>query len=352
MRLIFSILFCFPFFVNAQVLGGESQMEFLRLSQSAHVSAMGGLCVNTPGNDVSLVTANPALLSEKFHSHLSLNYNGFYAKSKFMSSNYAHYLPKYQTTIGIAVQYLNHGAFTMTDPIGNINGTTHANEYSIQASIGKAYKGNIRYGSTIKFANTQLSDKSASALLIDFGITSSDTNRNWYLGGIIKNAGLRLKNYIAGQNQPLPFDIQLGVLKKFNKAPFSIYVIGHHLYTWDIRYDNPADKVNNQLIFGDSTATKEKSYFADKLFRHVNVGVGLNIGKRIEFNVAYSHQRRAELGLSDKKGMAGFSMGLSLYFPKLVLQYTRSTYHLAGAQNEIGVNLKLDKLFGIAQLKS
>jgi hypothetical protein len=343
----FLIIFCcLPLFSQAQVLGGERTMEFLRLSQSAHVTAMGGLCVNNPSKDVSLVTANPALLRNVFHGHLGLNYNSFYAQSKFMSAIYAHQLLKSNATIGFAIQYLNHGSITATDAIGNVLGKVQANEFSLQLTGAKQYKDNFRVGTTLKYANSHLADKTAAALLADVGITYSDTVTNWYFGGVFKNAGIRLKNYEKNISQPLPFDLQLGVMKKFNKAPFSIYAIAHHLYTWNIRYNNLADETNNQLIFGDTTSTKKKNYFADKLFRHVNVGIGVNLGKRIEVNVGYNHLRRTELGLSEKKGLAGFSMGITLLFPKIIIQYTRASYHLAGAQNEVGVNLKLDKLFG------
>jgi hypothetical protein len=350
MRSILLLLFI-PITMFAQILGGERSMEFLQLSQSAHVTAMGGYCVNALSRDASFFTANPALLSEGSHSHLQLNYNSFYAKSRFLSSNYVHHLAKAETTLGFAIQYLNHGEMKATDASGNVFGNIRANEYTMQMSAARTYKGKIRYGTTLKFANSRLDIRTASALLLDFGVTYTDTLRNWYIGGVFKNAGVRLRNYESGVSQPLPFDLQIGIYKKFDKAPFAIYVIGHHLYTWDIRYDNPADQVNNQLIFGDTSSTQAKSYFADKLFRHVNAGVALHLGKKMEFNFAYNHLRRMELSLAERRAMSGFSMGLTIYLPKLTLTYARGNYHLSGAQNEIGLSMKLDKLFGIDVLK-
>ena len=61
MRHILSALFIFlglP--LSAQVVGGENSFEFLRLAQSAHISALGGVSVVNPSGDASMVNANPA----------------------------------------------------------------------------------------------------------------------------------------------------------------------------------------------------------------------------------------------------------------------------------------------------
>lgn len=332
--------------MHGQVQGGEHIFEFLRLPSSPHVTAMGGLAAINPSADVMMSTINPALLREKFHTQLGLNYNMYYAGTKVSNLFYAQHVSSLNTTFGLGLHYLDYGKFTLTDNIGNINGSGLARDYCFTLSAARAYLERWRYGATLKYAHSFLINQKADALLVDVGVSYFDTANKVYVGAVIKNAGITVRNYTQGNNQPLPMDLQIGIMKKFKKAPFAISVTGHHLYTWDVRYDNPADQVDNQLLFGD-TATTTKNYFADKLFRHLVFALDVNLGKRIEISAGYNHMRRSELAYSEKKGSSGFSFGAGIYLNKFVVHYARSYYHIAGAYNELGINFQLNKLFGL-----
>src|SRR5687767_2211330 len=72
-------LFIMPALSGAQVTGGQHAFEFLRLPQSPHISALGGINVSNPSLDVSLGLQNPALMRPALHNQLSLAYNNFYS---------------------------------------------------------------------------------------------------------------------------------------------------------------------------------------------------------------------------------------------------------------------------------
>ena len=349
MRHILSALFIFlglP--LSAQVVGGENSFEFLRLAQSAHISALGGVSVVNPSGDASMVNANPALLRPEFHTTLSINYNYYYSKTRVTNLNYAYHSNKLNTTFGVGLNYLDYGSFTITDQIGYGQGSFRAADYALQLSASRKYMDKWRYGAALKYARSSLLDKKATAVLADIGVVYADTNSQWYVGAAIKNAGVAIKKYDPSIAQTLPLDFQIGVTKKFKKAPFSLMVLAHRLHQWNIRYDNPADQLDNTLLFDDTnTDTKEKSYFADKLFRHFVFALDVNLGKRIEISAGYNHLRRSELSISEKKGMSGFSFGAGLYLNKFVFHYAQSHYHLAGAYHELGISLKLNQLFGL-----
>jgi hypothetical protein len=349
-KLLILSLWLQSFNLCAQVNGGEETMRFLAMPASPHISALGGIVVISPSQDIMMTNANPALLRPEFHTNLGLNYNVFYADTKISHLQYAHHSKKLQTTFGFGIHYVDYGTLTLTDAVGTINGQAKAAEYALRLTASKSYLTKWRYGATLSYAKSALIDKKAASILADVGIVYADTMNKWYVGFAVKNAGVMLKNYQQGNTQPLPLDVQLGVVKKFKKAPFSIMVLGHHLYTWDIRYNNPADAVDNQLLFTDtSTNTRTKNYFADKLFRHFVFAIDIHLGKRLELSAGYNHLRRSELALAERKATAGFSFGAGLYLNKFVIHYAQSYYHVSGPYNEIGINFSLNQLFGLGK---
>ncbi|MEN9340569.1 MAG: type secretion system protein PorQ [Bacteroidota bacterium] len=333
------------FSVMAQVNGGEHMFEFLRLSSAPHITALGGMSISNPSADVMMSTANPALLRPEFHTTLGIVQNNYYAGTKVNNAYYAHHSRALQTTFGFGVQYFNYGTFTISDVNGTKQGDTRANDYSLQLSASRSYLTRWRYGMTLRFAHSNLIEKKASGILFDLGVIYADTSNRIYIASCVRNAGIAIKNYTPGITQPMPIDLQIGITKRFKKAPFSLQALAHHLYEWDIRYNNPADQTNNQLLLGD-TSTTNKSYFADKLFRHFIFAAELNLGKRVEISMGYNHMRRAELAISEKKGMSGFSYGAGLYLNKFTLHFARSYYHISGPYNELGLSIQLNQLIG------
>jgi hypothetical protein len=335
----------------AQVTGGQFAMEFLRLSTAPRISAIGGISVADPDRDISFGLQNPAMIRPSLHTELGLNYNSYYSDINIANLQYGYHVPEINTSFALGVQYINYGSFVNTDNLGNEYGTFHANDFAVTLGAGRQYKQNWRYGAALKFAYSSLFDKSAAAFLADVGINYYDTASLWDFGAVAKNMGFMAKKYThSNPAEPLPFDLQIGVSKRFKHLPLRLIATVHHLYEWDVRYDNPADVENTTLFNSDSSATKNKSYFADKLFRHFIFAAEVSIGKRITASVGYNHLQRRELAIADKTGLAGFSFGLSVNLNKFQVHYARSYYHIAGAYNEIGIDMTLNKLFAIGKL--
>lgn len=342
-------LTCSAFYqASGQVTGGQDAFEYLRMSNSPHVSALGGYVPTSPDKDVSFTLQNPGLLNPSYHNQLALNYNIYYAGIGITNLQYAYHVEPLKTDFSIGLQYLNYGAFQHTDIQGNNLGDISAADYSINVSASRKYLERWRYGATLKWAHSNLGDRSAMAVVADVGIVYEDTASLFTFGAVAKNMGVMLKRYNPeNPAEPLPFDLQIGVTKQLRNLPLRIYVIGHHLYEWDVRYNNPADKVTNSLVA--ETDTVEKKYIVDKIFRHLNFGVELILGKRITISAAYNHLRRSELGVQDAKGMAGFSFGAGIDLNKIKVRYGRSYYGSAGAYNELGLSFQLNKFFNIGK---
>jgi hypothetical protein len=333
---------------NAQVTGGQYAFEYLALTNSPHVSALGGISVADPDNDISLALQNPSLMRPDLHNELELNYNNYYAGISIMNLQYGYYVPEITTAFALGVQYLNYGTFAQTDALGNQFGDFHANDYAISLAASRSYLERWRYGATVKWAQSSLYDQTASAALMDVGVTYVDTANLLDIGIVAKNMGVMIKRYnTTVPTEPLPFDLQMGISKKFKHLPLRLFATLNHLYEWDIRYDNPADMSSTNLL-GTSDSTSDKgAHFGDKLFRHVILGGELSIAKRLVLTFSYNDLRRQELVIPDRTGVTGFSFGLGINLNKFQVHYARSYYSVVGAYNEIGITMCLNKLFGI-----
>lgn len=331
-----------------QVTGGQYAFEFLRMSNAPHVSALGGINVANPDNDIALALQNPALMRPGLHNELSLNYNNYYAGISIMNLQYGYHAPTINTSFFMGVQYLNYGTFKETDNLGNVNGNFHAGDYALTFGASRSYKQNWRYGADLKFAHSDLYLESASAVLMNVGINYYDTASLWDFGATAKNMGVMVKRFnTAYPNEPVPFDLQIGISKRFKHLPLRLIGTIHHLYEWDIRYSNP-DDLNGTNILGVTDSNKDKgSHFADILFRHFIFGAEITLGKRILLSVSYNDLKRRELSLETLPGLAGFAFGAGINLNKFQIHYARSYYHLASPYNEIGFTMALNKLFGM-----
>lgn len=337
--------------MRAQVVGGQRAMEFLRLPNSPHISALGGISVANADRDIAFALQNPSLMREGLHNTMGLNYNIYYSGIGNANLQYGYHVPELATSFVMGVQYLNYGNFVQTDNIGNQYGNFKASDYAITVGASRQYLNKWRYGAALKWAHSSLYDKKGSAVLADVGVTFNDTSSLWTVGAVAKNMGVMVQKYNKNNTaEPLPFDLQLGISKRFKYVPLRLMATVHHLYQWDIRYDNPADQQNSNLFGNTDSSAKTKKYFVDKLFRHFIFGAELLIGKRVLVSMAYNHLQRSELLIKDKTGLAGFSFGLGIDLNKVQVHYGRSYYHIAGAYNEIGLNFSMNKLFGIGKL--
>lgn len=349
--IITAILFATTYYASAQVTGGQRTMEFLRLPNAPHISALGGINVASADRDIAFALQNPALARPGLHNELGLNYNAYYSGISATNLQYGYHVEKINTSFALGVQYLNYGNFVQTDLIGNQLGDFKANEYAIALAASRQYKQKWRYGATLKWASSKLYDQTAGALLLDVGISYYDSATLWTIGIVAKNMGIMVNKYNQGNpSEPLPFDLQIGVSKRLKYVPLRLMATAHHLYEWDIRYNDPADQSNNNIFGNTDSSAKEKSYFSDKLFRHLIFGAELTIAKRLQVSAAYNHLRRSELAIEDRTATTGFSFGASINLNKFQIHYARSYYHIAGAYNEFGLNISLGKLTGIGKL--
>jgi hypothetical protein len=304
--------------LNAQI-GGENTYEFLNLPPSARIMALGGTNIAIMDHDLTVQLANPAALNPRMNRLVSFSTVAYPGKVNYGNVSYAHKF-KIPGTFGFGLQYIAYGKFTETDETANILGTFNAGEMNIYAGYGYQFGRIFSAGVNAKFIYSQLGPYSSVGMAADLAVMINDTAHNVTASIVAKNLGGQFKPYNKGVREPMPFDLQAGLSFGFKNVPFRFHFTFHNLYRWDIRYNNPAEAQQDNL-FTDSSDAKPKKYIADKLFRHVIIGVEFNIKKVVRIDVAYNHLRQQELKLATRRGVPGLSVGLGVHVRQFDVAY-------------------------------
>lgn len=341
MKKLFAVLFFFVALSTFAQVGGRSIYGFMTLPSSARVSALGGMAIAHSDGDVAQIFSNPSLLNDQMSGKFSLGYTDYLSDLKLGNFTFAQKFKKVGT-IGASVQYINYGNFTATDPNGVATGRFQAQETAIQLSAARDWKYNIRLGGTLKFIKSGLESYVSTGLAMDLGATWNDTANRQSLALVVTNFGAQLRTY-NGIQERLPYDLQLGYSKRLAHLPLRYGIVLHHLYQWDIRYNDTLDKFYNPTTqtLGSTTTAEPKNYFFDKAFRHVILNAEFQLSKNLYLRMGYNHQRRRELEIQTKGGMNGFTWGFGFKVNRFHLSYSRSAFSLASVANQFTIQFNL-----------
>ncbi|WP_337045177.1 type IX secretion system protein PorQ [Emticicia sp. 17c] len=296
-------------YLSGSQLYAQSSFSFLNVPNNARVSALGGSNVSLFDKDINLHTFNPALLDTTQQNQLGLSYSPYLAQSNFFTLNYAPRLKNISGSgqWGISLQNLNYGSFQGTDATGNLTNSFSANDFSLGITHARKVN-NISFGITTKLVGSVIESYSALAILTDWGGTFKHPEHDLNFGIVAKNVGFVVKSY--GNIKPdIPFDLQMGVSFKPKYMPARFSFTAHHLYVFDIAYNDPT---LNYTFDEQGNKIPKKISIADKLLRHLTVGVELLIHKNFYLMVGYNHLRHKELILAQSGGSAGFSFGANM----------------------------------------
>jgi len=335
-RILAAAFFVLIFSPSLAQIGGSSTYQFLNLTSSARLASLGGKMVPVLDDDPNLVFGNPALLNPSMHKHLTLSGVKYFADIKYGYAGYAHHDQKLGT-FSAAMHYVNYGDFDETDITGQKIGEFSAAEYSLNLAYSRSiYDSAFTVGASLKTIYSSLESYNSFGMAVDLGANYYFEKPMINLSLVAKNIGTQLTYYTDDNNEPLPFDIQLGISKKLEKAPFRLSLVLHHLEKFDITYRDPAKEDETDPITGEST--EEKITVGDKILAHVIIGTEVLLSKNFHVRAGYNFQRRRELGIESKMSTVGLSWGFGFRISKFHISYGRATYHLAGASNHFSIS--------------
>ena len=326
-------------------IGGKGIYEFLNLPNSARIASVGGDFLPVKDNDITLSLANPSIINAEMNNQLALSFVDYFSDINYGFAMYSRTFEKFGSFTG-AMQYINYGKFDYADISGEKQGTFKAAEYAFNIGWGRQLDSTFSIGANFKTIYSVFESYKSFGMAVDIAGTYYNEKTLLTVSLIAKNIGLQLKPYYSENTEPLPFELQLGLSKKFKHLPFRYYILLNHLEKWDLTYEDPLNPTDEVDPFTGEVKTKGGfDKFMDKSMRHVIIGGELIFTKNFSIRVGYNYQRRKEMKVDSKISTVGFSWGFGLKISKFRFSYARSRYHLAGSPNFITITTNLSDFY-------
>ncbi|MBT8218518.1 MAG: type IX secretion system protein PorQ [Bacteroidia bacterium] len=340
--LYINIFWIWTLTLNAQI-GGSEVFQFLDLSNSARITALGEHTLAMYGDDATGAYLNPSILNNSMDGSLSFNHNFRFEGIGNGYVSFAKHLSKIDYTAHVAVQYIGYGEFEFRDETGQKLNTFDATEQAIVFGVGKQWNRRWGFGVNAKFVNSRFETYKATGLFFDVAGIYRDSSGSFVATLVLGNVGTQLSKYTQGNLESTPFEIAFGISKRLEKLPVTLYFNLGNLQKWNLDNENPFDE---EVIFLGQDP-KEKSQLEeglDNLMRHISLGTEFDIGKRgvFKLRLGYNHLKRKDLSVQNLRSLAGFSFGFGVKVKKFQIDYGNMIYHLAGSSNHFSISTNLN----------
>jgi len=296
-------------------------------------------------DDLSLPYFNPSLLNPQMENHLVLNYVNYFADINYGYASYSNYYPGIGT-FAAGIHYINYGDFTAANETGIITGSFTASEYALNLMYSREIDSSFTVGINLKPIYSSLENYQSYGMATDLGLTYHSSDHLFVASVVLRNLGMQFKTYYNSQQEPLPFEIEIGVSQRLQFAPFRFMLTLQQMQKPDLTYTKPLNQQQLDPVTGEPVPSSELAVLSDKVLRHMIFGVEFLPLKCFYFRAGLNYERRKELMVDTKPGMVGFSWGFGLKISKFQLSYGRATYHLAGASNLFSIDVNLSELIG------
>lgn len=294
----------------------ESQTEynFLRLPVSAHAAALGGDNITVIENDEALIFHNPALLSSVNDKTINLNYMNYMSGANMASASFNR-IVKERASWAVSAQYVNYGKMKEVDENNVQTGEFSAKDLSFAGYFSYMLTNRLTGGISARLITSYLGSYNSIGFGVDLGLNYYDSDHEWSLALVLKNLGGQLKAY-HDNFERMPFDIQMGVTKRFTGTPFRL-----HATLVDL----------NHLDY--------------KFLNHVVVGADVLLTESIWIGGGYNFRRADEMKITTTNGSsshgAGLSFGAGLNLERFKLNLAYGKYHVSSSSLVLNVAYEL-----------
>ena len=334
------ILFCFAVFAGKAQIGGESTYQFLELTNSARIAALGGNQIAIlDSTDLNLPYHNPASLHKSMGNKVLVNYVNYLSDINYGYVSFA----KSFDSIGnfaLGMQYINYGKFNEATEFGNLTGNTFkAAEYAFHIIYSNSYK-RLNFGAALKPILSSFESYQSFGIAADFGISMASRSKYTNVSLVARNVGTQITTYYDnGKHEKIPFNLQAGITRRLKHAPINLALNLQYLNQWDLGTPEPNGNSEEIDFF------KREESFGKQIMRHLVFGFELLPSENFTLRAGYNYQRRQELKFNDRASMVGLSAGFGLKIKRFRLDYAISQYHLAGSSNLFSLAININNNF-------
>lgn len=318
-------------------LGGSTSYSFLSLANSSRIQGLGGKNISIHDNDANLGISNPALLDSTQSGSISLNYLNYISDINYGYSAYTHHV-KNIGTFNLSMMYANYGTFIRADETGQTNGEFVANDLVFSLGYGRQIDSNFKVGANLKFFNSIYDIYNSNGIALDLAASFHKPNSLFSAGVVVQNLGFSFSKY--SEKETMPLDILLGMTYKLRHAPFRFSLTLDNLQVWDLTYTDPLAPQDFDPNTFEPIPPKEPNVL-DKAARHIIFSTEFVVSDNFNIQLGYNVRRRQELRITEKKGMVGFSGGVAFKVKKFRLNYSLSSFHIAGNSHSFSITTNI-----------
>lgn len=309
--LIFLYIACNTAFLHAQV--AETAFQFLQLPASSHAAALGGDNVSIIENDAELSYHNPALLTNARERMLTLNYMNYLQRTNILGAGYTIATGE-RSMLGIKAQYLDFGSMKNVDADGNILGYFSAKDMVLMSTYSFDFSDRLTGGVSGKFIYSNYDLVYSLAIGVDLGLNYYNPDAMLSASVVVRNLGRQVKTYDETQ-EPLPFNLLVGISKDFEHAPIRLSITLTDLHKWQAEdFYNSSDNSWKQI-----------------LLKHFIIGADIFPSSSTYLSIGHNLLLRSELKSHARRALEGFTIGAGLQLHNMKIGVSYGKYHVAAS---------------------
>lgn len=338
-KYILFLFLCFAVLAAKAQIGGENTYQFLELTNSARIAALGGNQISiADSTDLNLPYHNPASLHQSMEDKVLVNYVNYMSDINY---GYASFAKSFDSigNFAIGVHYINYGKFDEATELGELTGNTFkAAEYAFHFIYSNNYK-RLRYGAALKPVLSSFESYQSFGLAADLGLSFASKGKFTNVSLVARNIGGQITTYYdSGEREKIPFNLQAGISQRLRHAPVLLSLNMQYLNQWNLGNSVEDDGETDDFY-------EQEEALGKQIMRHLVFGVEILPSENFTIRAGYNYQRRQELKFNDRAAMVGLSAGFGLKIKRFRLDYAISQYHLAGSSNLFSLTVNINNNF-------
>ena len=328
-------LFLIVVAISAAAQDGSSAYQYLNITSSSRIYGLGGVNITAVEDELSVTDQNPALLGPEMDNQIFIDYMRYLGQSNFAGARYAHAVGE-RGAWSAGIRYFGYGKMQGTDEFGNPTSSFSPSDVNFNGSFSYDITDRLRGGITLKLLYSSYESYSAFAVGTDLGINYYDPDHELSLSAVVANLGGQLKRFNTTYDR-LPFDIRLGIAKKFGTLPIRFSITAWQLTKWHLPfYETGAGTTDEEF--------KVKDTFFSNLFRHLIFGVDFIPSERFYVALGYNYKSRTDMSTYKRSFVSGFSLAAGLNLRRFNVGLAIAQPHSGATTFMLNLNLNLNDI--------